>query len=229
MYVKELMTEKVIAVGPEAPLKDVAAILIEHRISGLPVISEQNKVLGVVSEADIVVKERGPKPRHGGLFGWLLEGGLPNEEKLSARTAGEAMTSPAITIGEQSHVSRAARLLSEEGIKRLPVVSLNGRLVGIITRADLVRAFARSDAEIAREIREDVIRRTLWIGETEVEVGVEQGEVTLSGEVERRTDADLLPSFVARVPGVISVSSAVTWRWDDRKAGDRGALGVPFA
>src|SRR6266508_1404925 len=135
MKIKELMSEDVIAMGPETPLKDVAAILAEHRISGLPVVSEQRKVLGVVSEADILVKERGPEARHGGIVGWLLEGGLADKEKLAARTAGEAMTAPAITIGAEKHVSEAARLMTEQGIKRLPIVDVDGKLVGIVTRA----------------------------------------------------------------------------------------------
>jgi len=217
MKVKELMTENVLAVGPEAPLKDVAAILAEHRISGLPVISEQRMVLGVVSEADILIKERGPEARHGGLIAWLLVGGLPDDERLSARTSGEAMTSPAITIGAERHVSEAARLMTENGIKRLPVVDADHKLVGIVTRSDLVRAFARPDEEIEREIREDVVQRALWIEDGALDVRVERGEVTLSGEVERRSDAELLPPFIGRVPGVVTVRSTLTWRWDDRK------------
>jgi len=217
MKVKELMTEHVLAVGPEAPLKDAAAILAENRISGLPVISEQRRVLGVVSEADILIKERGPEARHGGLIAWLLVGGLPDDERLSARSSGEAMTSPTITIGAESHVSEAARLMTENGIKRLPVVDADHKLVGIVTRSDLVRAFARPDEEIGREIREDVVQRALWIEDGALDVRVERGEVTLSGEVERRSDAELLPPFVGRVPGVVTVQSTLTWRWDDRK------------
>jgi CBS domain-containing protein len=216
--ISELMTEDVVAIGPDASLKDVAVILAERKISGLPVISEQRSVIGVVSEADILVKEQGPEPQHGGFFGWLLEGGLADEEKLAARTAGEAMTSPAITIAAERQVSEAARLMVEKGIKRLPVVDAEGKLAGIVTRADLVKAFARPDAEIEREIREEVARRTLWIEDEKLEVKVQRGEVTLSGQVERRSDAELFPRFVARVPGVISVRSTLTWEWDDRKA-----------
>lgn len=219
MEIEKLMSEDVVAVGPETPLKDVATILVDRGISGLPVISERRKVLGVVSEADILVKEQGPEARHGGLLGWLLGGGVPDDARLTARTAGEAMTSPALTIGAHTHPSEAARLMTEHAIKRLPVVDWDGRLIGIITRADLVRAFARTDAEIEREIRDDVIRRTLWIDDDRnLEVRVHRGEVTLSGEFERRSDAELMPHFVARVPGVVSVRSTLTWRWDDRKA-----------
>jgi CBS domain-containing protein len=216
--IEDLMTKDVTAVGTETPLKDVAAILAERRISGLPVISEQRHVLGVVSEADVLAKERGHEARHGGLVAWLLGGGVVDDEKLAARTAGEAMTSPAITVGPHTHVSEAARLMTDEGIKRLPVVDSDGTLVGIVTRADLVRAFARPDAEIEREIREDVVRRTLWIEGENLELQVKRGVVTLSGELERATDVELLSRFVEGVPGVVSVESTVRARWDDRNA-----------
>ena len=228
MKVRELMTEDVIAVGPDTPLKEVAEILAARRISGLPVVDEERKVLGVVSEADILVKESGPEPRHGGLLGWLLGGGLPEDERLSARTADEAMTAPAITVEAEKHVSQAARLMTEEAIKRLPVVDSEGVLIGIVTRADLIRAFTRSDAEIEREIKEDVVRRTLWIENGNLDLRVEDGEVRLAGKLERRSDAELLPQFVARVPGVVAVHSTLRWEWDDRKASLESNPRVPI-
>jgi CBS domain-containing protein len=109
----------------------------------------------------------------------------------------------------------------EQGVKRLPVVDGAGTLVGIVTRSDLVRAFVRSDEEIAREIREDVIRRALWIDPEEIEVTVERGEVRLAGELESRTEAALIPGFVERVPGVVSVLSKLRWPDDDRRNGLR--------
>ena len=224
MKIEKLMSENVITVGPDTPLREVAAMLAEHRISGLPVVGERLQVLGVVSEADILLKEQGPGPRHGRIVGWLAGDGA-DTDKLSARTAGEAMTSPAITIGRGAHVSSAARLMTETGIKRLPVVDGNGTLIGIVTRADLVRAFARPDAEIEHEIREDVMYHTLWLEQPGVAVRVEQGEVRLAGKLERRSDAELLERFVALVPGVVTVSSTLRWTWDDRKAqGDDNAL-----
>lgn len=228
MRVKELMTKDVAAVWHDTPLKDVAAMLAERDVSGVPVIDEGRKVLGIVSEADIVVRERGQEPRHGGLFGWLLAGGELSEKKLTARTAGDAMSVPAITIRAEKDVSRAARLLTDYGIKRLPVVDTDGTLVGIVTQSDLVKAFARGDEEIEREIRSEVVLRTLLIDAERVDVRVEEGEVTLSGQLERRSDAELLPRFVARVPGVVSVRSEVTWAWDDRKALQRSDPRVPI-
>lgn len=220
MKVEDVMTKDVKTVTPETPLREVARILAENRVSGIPVVDD-GKVVGVVSEADILVKERGDKPGRSGLLGLLLDSGRVLEAKLQARTAGEAMTSPAVTIGPKRPVTEAAATMIEEQVNRLPVVDDDGRLVGIVTRADLVRAFVRPDEEIAREIREDVIFRTLWIPPEQVEVEVEKGVVTLRGHVESRSDAELLPSFVQRVPGVIAVESHLTWEEENgrRRAG----------
>src|SRR5206468_3331938 len=102
----------------------------------------------------------------------------------------------------------------EKGINRLPVVS-GGRLVGIITRADLVRAFHRPDEEIDREIRDDVLLNTLWIDPKRVSISVSNGEVSLTGEVETRTQAELVEAYVRRVPGVVDVHSKLEWSVDD--------------
>lgn len=210
----EVMTGDPIAVGPETPLKDVAAILLEHRISGVPVIGERLEVLGVVSEADIVAKEAGPDPRERRLIAWLLGGRHVDRERLAARTAAEAMGAPAITVGAEETVSEAARLMTSLGIKRLPVVDDEGTLIGIVTRADLVRAFTRSDEEIEREIQE-MLLETLWLDEPGLQLTVERGEVRLQGKMRRRSDAELLARLTQRVPGVVGVHSTLRWDWDD--------------
>jgi CBS domain-containing protein len=160
-------------------------------------------------------------------MGWLLGGGSADDERLAAGNAGEAMTAPAVTIAPTTAVAQAARRMTDHGIKRLPVVNAEGPLVGIVTRSDLVRAFARRDDVIAHEIREDVVRRTLWIDRAVPDIVVENGEVTISGEVENRSDAELLELFAARVPGVVSVRSTVTWRWDDEKGSQVEVPRVP--
>jgi CBS domain-containing protein len=116
------------------------------------------------------------------------------------------MTSPAITIESWRTVAEAAALMLKRGVDRLPVLQ-DGKLVGIITRADLVGAFARSDAEIEHDIREEVVLRSFWIPDDDLEIRVRQGEVTLTGTVESKLIAELLPDAIRRVPGVVDVRS----------------------
>jgi len=207
------MTRDVRTVAPETSLKEVAAILSSERISGLPVVDGDRHVLGVVSEADILRKEQGLGGRRGGVLAWLLDREEP-DPRLEARTVGEAMTSPALTLEPGRPVSEAAKLMVEKGINRLPVVR-DGRLVGIVTRADLVRAFHRPDEEIEREIRDDVVLSTLWIDPNRVSITISDGEVSLSGKVETRTQAELVEAYVRRVPGVVDVRSELEWSIDD--------------
>ena len=214
MHVESLMSRDVVTVAPETSLKEVAALLSRHRITGLPVCDADQRVLGVVSEADILRKEEGRAPSTTGLLSWLFERDDESLDKVSARTAGEAMTSPAITIEPGRPVSDAARLMLERQVNRLPVV-MEGKLLGIVTRADLVRAFNRPDEEILREISEDVLLRTLWISPDRVTISVEGGEVSLAGEMENRTQAELAAAYVSRVPGVVDVHSDLTWQVDD--------------
>jgi len=211
--VGDVMTRDVVSVTPDTPLKDVAAAIVERGISGLPVCDADGAVVGVLSEADLLVKQGGSPERSGGLFAWLVEtASAPDLAKLRAHTAGEAMTSPAVTVETASPVSEAARTMVSLGVNRLPVVE-DGRLVGIVTRADLVRLFTRSDEEIARDIRQDVVKR-LWIAPERIEVEVEQGEVVLRGEVDTEVEAGLLEKRIPLVAGVVGVRSELSWAVD---------------
>jgi CBS domain-containing protein len=209
MKVRDAMTTEVEVARPEASLKDVAATLSEHRISGLPVVDDGDTVLGVISEGDILLKERAEVPE--GLQRLLhhKEAGVL-ASKVEARTAGEAMSAPAVTIEPFRELSEAAELMLEHGVKRLPVVE-EGKLVGILTRFDLVRAFARSDAEIEREIRDEMLRGVTW--PEQLQITVQAGEVALRGEVDSKFDAEALPPSIRRIPGVVSVDSELTC-WD---------------
>jgi len=214
MRVRDVMTVDVVTVQPGMSLKEAARILVERRISGLPVVDASGVLVGMLSEGDIVLRERGQtEPMLGGPLGWLINPHQVAEaQKLGARLVGEAMTSPAITIGPARPLTAAASLMVDRGVNRLPVIDHEGLLIGIVTRNDLVRAFARTDAEVAEEIRGEVIRKTMWLDEATVEVKVDEGDVTLRGYIEEPRDADLLPKLVARVPGVVEVHSEVTSR-----------------
>jgi CBS domain-containing protein len=210
-HVAQLMTTNVLSVGPDTPLKEVAQLLSEHGVSGVPVV-ERGRVIGVVSETDIVVKERGPDVKRGRLASWFARPPRrSDEERLAARTAVEAMTSPAVTIDAWQSAAVAAAVMLDNRIDRLPVLK-GGQLVGIVTRADLVRAFARSDEEIEREIREEILLRSYWIPEGKVQVAVRDGEVTLTGIVESDLLTELLPESIQRVPGVVAVRSQLRVR-----------------
>ena len=209
MKVSEVMTKPVVTVAARTPLKDVARLLVSRRISGVPVVDEDGSVLGVVSEADILAKERS----RGGtrsLLDHLLEP-TGADTKHDARDAADAMTSPAVVIRPDRPVAEAAALMLDRSVNRLPVVEKHGKLLGIVTRADLVRAFVRDDDAIEREIRSDVILRTLWSAPDRFHVEVEGGEVTIEGEVADAESAELLARFVERVPGVVGIRSRVTW------------------
>src|SRR5690348_16677909 len=144
MKVRDVMTETVAAVTSEEPLKVAAQRMLEYGVSGLPVVGEGGRLVGVLSETDILFKERS-SPERRGLVEWVLHyGDDPPSAKLGARNAGEAMTGPAITVSPRRSLADAAALMLDLAIDRLPVVD-GEQLVGIVTRSDLVRAFTRPD------------------------------------------------------------------------------------
>jgi CBS domain-containing protein len=217
MKVSDLMQRDVWTTSPEESLKDVARMLVENRISGMPVCDPDGKVVGVISEGDILFKERGRPEQRAAPLGWLLEGGSRTDiKKATARVVGDAMTKPAVTIRPSSSATEAARLMLEHSVNRLPVVMQDGRLVGIVTRADLVRAFTRPDAAIATEIQQDILERVLWADPSAINLFVREGEVEASGELETSTDVEIFEQLVEKVPGVVSLKSSVTYRVANR-------------
>jgi CBS domain-containing protein len=218
LTVREAMTGSVVAVRADMPLKDVARLLVQHRISGLPVVDDAGAVLGVVSEADFLMKEQGADAiPHRPLARLRGESRAARSQlaKVEAVTAGEAMTAPAVTIEPGQRISEAAAIMTARGLNRLPVVE-DGCLVGIVTRADLVRAYVRSDDELAQTIREDVLLRMLWLDPVLFDVKIEDGMVSISGRVERRSTAEMVEHAVRLVPGVVEVAADIEWSVDDR-------------
>jgi CBS domain-containing protein len=218
LTVREAMTGSVVAVRADMPLKDVARLLVQHRISGLPVVDDAGAVLGVVSEADFLMKEQGADAiPHRPLARLRGESRAARSQlaKVEAVTAGEAMTAPAVTIEPGQRISEAAAIMTARGLNRLPVVE-DGCLVGIVTRADLVRAYVRSDDELAQTIREDVLLRMLWLDPVLFDVKVKDGMVSISGRVERRSTAEMVEHAVRLVPGVVEVAADIEWSVDDR-------------
>jgi len=218
MKVADVMTRTVVAVTPETPLKDVAAVMVAKGISGVPVVDADGAVVGVVSEADFVIKERGVEGvRHRLLARVFGESRQTKRElaKIEATTAGEAMTAPAVTVAASDALKSAAEIMSSRKINRLPVVD-GGRLVGIVTRADVVRAFVRPDEELERLVREEVLAKTaFWLEPDAFDVKVEAGVVRLAGRVERRSLADTIVEVTRDLGGVVGVESELTWEFDD--------------
>jgi CBS domain-containing protein len=215
MKVKNIMTVNVAAVGQDATLKQIATLMAERGVSGVPVVNAEKRVVGVVTEADIIAKAAS-HPESAGVLGRLFPAKGVDERHLNATRAFEAMTSPPVNIDVDRSVAEAARLMVEHQVKRLPVVR-DGILVGIVSRADVVRAFTRSDSEIWEEITNGVLLRDLWLSPDEASVLVEGGRVQVAGRVETRTIADLIEAFAWRVPGVVTVDcSGLTWKNDDR-------------
>ncbi len=217
MKISQLMRRDVVVAREAQSLKEAAAALVANGISGMPVCREDGQVVGVLSEADVLYKERGRTERRGGVLAWLFKDDTAEgHAKAQAQTVAEAMTTPAITITPSTTAAAAARLMLEHSINRLPVVAEDGQLIGIVTRADLVRAFTRADHEIAGEIRDDILQRVLWIDPSAFTISVRHGEVELTGEVETALQVELLESLVERVPGVVSVRANVGHRDHDR-------------
>lgn len=219
MKVSELMTTDVVTTTPATPIRDVARAMVEHGISGMPVCDDAGAVVGVISEGDVLYKELGRVEVRGGFLGWFLDPETDVVEKSEARTAAEAMTSPAITALPYESAAAAARHMTEKGVNRLPVVTNDGRLVGIVTRADLVRAFVRPDHLVEAEIRDDVLRRVLWLTPGAIDVQVRDGEVDLAGLLDTEAEAEVLEKLVAKVPGVVTVRSAVTFKRETAAVG----------
>ncbi len=217
LRVRDLMTRKVVAVRPDTPLKAVARLLVKHDVSGLPVV-EDGEVVGVVSEADVLIKELGPDARSRSPLTRLL-GAAGADRKLQAKveatTAGEAMTSPAITIAPEQPVNEAAAMMATRRVNRLPVVS-DGLLVGLISRADIVRAYVLSDEELAELVRNAILYQTLWVDPASLRVSVTDGHVRIEGSVERRSTAGLIERIPPLIPGVVGVTADLTWEVDDQ-------------
>jgi CBS domain-containing protein len=208
MRVADVMTQDVVTVSPATTLKDVAALLRERGIGGAPVV-DGDMVVGVVSETDILYKERGPSSSDG-LVDRLFRGDSAEQAaKVAAVTAGEAMTTPAVTIEHWEPISAAAAKMLDYGVNRLPVTK-EGRLVGIVTRHDLIAEFGRPDHRIEYDIRYDVVTRAFGLHPATVSIDVHDGKVKLRGRVDTPLIAELLPVAARRVPGVVSVDARLS-------------------
>lgn len=213
LTVKDVMTRTVVAVYDSAPFKEIVRRMQEYRVSAVPVVDERGHIVGVVSEGDLILKEDSHLEGDGHLFESRHR--KVDRGKHAGFVAAELMTSPAITIGPNAPLGDAATLMHRHAIKRLPVVGDAGEVLGIVSRADLLKVFLRDDAEIAAEVREDIIRRTLWIDPSTIRVVVHDGVVELEGQIERRSLIPVLVGLVQSAEGVVGVEDRLSFLVDD--------------
>jgi CBS domain-containing protein len=211
--VQDVMTRTVVVVRGSTPFKQVVAKMQEYRVSAVPVVDDDGRLVGIVSEGDLILKEDlqlEGDPR-------LLEGKQHriDREKHSGLVAAQLMTTPVVTVTPDAPLGEAARLMHRHQVKRLPVVGPGGEVLGIVSRADLLKVFLREDTEIVAEIREDIIRRTLWIEPSTIRVMVRSGVVTLDGQIERRSLIPVLVGLVQAVEGVVGVENHLAYLEDD--------------
>jgi CBS domain-containing protein len=185
--VDDVMTHAVISVNRGTLFKDVVKTMRQWRISALPVVSDEGRVVGVVSEADLLLKAQGEESR--------------------AVSAGQLMTVPAVTVTRNAGIAGAARLMARGHLKRLPVVDDDGSLVGVVSRGDLLKIYLRPDEDIAQELRELITTRLIPAGSAAVHVHVSDGVVHLNGTIPDPSLSDVLVRIARTVPGVVDVTA----------------------
>jgi CBS domain-containing protein len=206
--VREIMTTSVVAVREEAGFKEMVAALHVRRISAFPVLDDANRVIGVVSEADLLLKEASPALTQG--LGCLTR--MPKERaKAAGVTASEVMSSPAVTIGEDAPVAQAAALMQSRRVKRLPVVDADGRLRGILSRADVLTVFERPDHEIWDEVVTGVITGESGLDPEMFVVTVRSGVVTVTGSVDQRAGALEMLAAIRHLEGVVALRDRLSY------------------
>jgi CBS domain-containing protein len=205
--VRDVMSTHVIAVRQTAPYKEMAAMLHQQRVSAFPVIDGDNKVIGVVSESDLLTKEalEGTVPRT------LLSREERVRKQVNAVTAADLMTRPPVTIGPDEPVTRAARLMFDQRVKRLPVISDDGTLIGIVTRSDVLSVYNRPDPEIQRQVTQDLIQSTLLRDPAGFTVTVNDGIVTIAGAPETTQGGLDIIDAVRHMEGVVAVRDRLSY------------------
>ncbi|WMD06756.1 CBS domain-containing protein [Streptomyces sp. FXY-T5] len=220
--VGSLMTMDVVRTLYSTPVDEAARLLAGARIGGLPVVDEDDRVIGVLSAADLTAPRAAPPDpcrsrRFLGLPAAPSAARRSTTPETAARTAGQLMSAPPVTAHAEDTIIEAARIMARRGVNRLPVLDEEDRLVGILTRRDLLRVFLRSDACIRDEVTDEVLVRVLWLMPHSIDVTVADGVVTLSGRLERRSEAEIAVAMTRQIDGVVAVVGELTWRLDETR------------
>jgi len=211
--VAHVMTSGAISVQRDTPFREIVDILELHNINAVPVVDDDDRVVGLVSSADLITKIEYAGRR----------GALPFDRphtrrgraKATGTAAGDVMTAPVVTVHRATSVVDAAKTMDEGHLKRLPVVDDTGRLVGMVTRRDLLRVFLRPDEQIRREIVEEVLDNLAGVAPAQLRIEVADGVVTMLGSVDRRSLVPIVRRLVEHVDGVVDVVNHLGYAVDD--------------
>ncbi|MGW2209676.1 CBS domain-containing protein [Streptomyces sp. NPDC001781] len=206
-HVSDVMTRAVVAVSRSTLFKDIVERMEQWQVSALPVLEGDGRVIGVVSEADLLPKEefRGDVPDR-----LTQMRRMPDLAKAGAVTAGELMSTPAVTVHADATVAEAARIMAVKRVKRLPVVTSEGLLDGVVSRGDLLKPFLRPDGDLADEIRRDVVDVLFPAPVEPVHIVVDDGVVTVTGRVGEAASVDVAARMIRGVEGVVGVDCRLT-------------------
>jgi CBS domain-containing protein len=204
---REIMSSPVVTARPEMSVRQIVELMLRSRISGLPVVDDDQRVLGVVTEADLLEKEDRPVPEPP-LLSWhgrslRLERLLGRHRKATGIIARDVMAENLITAAEETTVQELAHLMLRHHINRIPILR-EGRLTGIVTRADVLKVFLRSDESILQAIRE-TLARELYIDTAPLTLTCAGGVVTVAGTIDRHSDWALVIKWIRSVDGVVAV------------------------
>jgi len=214
--VADVMTTRVHVATPSTPFKVLVRLIEENRISAVPIVDSQAMPIGIVSESDLLLKERRSELEleNSPLHLWRRR---HERAKAQGVVASDLMTSPVVTVRVDTPIGMAARVMQERNVRRLVVVDARGRIAGIVSRSDLLQVFLRSDQDLEDEVVQKLIPAVVPTDAESVTVDVDSNVITLSGQVERRTDVDILARLAGEVDGVVNVVNRLSYRWDDAR------------
>jgi CBS domain-containing protein len=223
--VADVMTARVHVASPDMPFKLLVRLIEENRVSAIPIVDPKGVPIGIVSETDLLLKEQRyelesrhdlahPRKRRA------------QRAKAAGTVASELMTAPPITITTGASVTDAARAMQERNVRRLVVVDERGRIAGIVSRSDLLQVFLRTDEELREEIVDKLLPQLLWPVPDGLRVAVRWNVVTLTGELDRKSDVDVLTGLARNLDGVVELVNNLTYRWDDSARYPREAAPV---
>lgn len=214
--VADVMTARVHVAGPLTPFKLLVRLIEENRVSAIPIVDLNGFPIGIVSESDLLLKER----RHElETESDLLHLRRRQKERTKAEglVASDLMTTPPITVSATTGLTLAARMMQVRNVRRLIVVDERGRIAGVVSRSDLLQVFLRTDEELRDEIIDRLIPALMLSADQPIGVEVRYNVVTLSGDVDRKSDAEILARMARELDGVVEVVSQLTYKWDDSR------------